>query len=119
MNKTRNAIIDIIQPYMNKTVVEWCVYSDVRNKRYICNDKSDIKNVIIFTESWEWQVIWHYDITSIFKYIASFWFYVEHNSMDSITINTDKWLFFIPNKPLNLYNEVEETELLNLLLQIK
>lgn len=136
MNNIRPAIIALIQWYMDKTLIEGCLlkiksddsFNDLITKLVSVFQDEELDSELytdkFHTQNWFFRRdniinLWHYDITAVFKYIASFWFYVEHNSMDRITINTDKWLFFLPNKPLHLYNELEEAELLNILLQIK
>jgi len=135
MNKTRKAIIEIIEPYMDKSLEFGCLLKH--------NSQWDIVRYIgdnnLYWKSWLWDydsedeiyffntIIWHYDITSLIKYIVGTWrFY----GWDSCWITpyiiefqyndwTAKEYESIPNKPLHLYTEQEEKGLLELITKLK
>lgn len=71
-----------------------------------------------------YQIIGHYDITAVFKYINSK-FYNYSNSKwylsDNIKVDCirNNFIEYIPNKPLHLFNEKEDDDLYNLLLKLK
>jgi len=125
MNETRKEIIGLIEPYMDKEHWLWCTYlfeEDWFKPRYIT----------IGSEWWlpNWrtiQILWHYDITAVEKYIRKNSEYRIETSIEW----TNKILFIqddednemvdfetIPNKPLHLYTEQEEKNLLEILKQL-
>jgi len=126
--------------YWKKT--RWCKVTNshtVREKDYLCYEyptsrwydwgelpdtlfKSTINTL---NEGRSQCVYWHYDITAVEKYILlhenyDYWF--DHRSYYEYKIFYDKnWKWTdirIPNKPLLLYSETEEKELLDLLKNI-
>ena len=128
MNETRNKIINLIQDYMDKTLSEGCIFNidnwPMYQKIYDWEISKEWWN--IYYQKWfglyiVWEIIWHYDITAVLKFI---------NKLHKIAINFN-WefiqlldynnyvLWLIPNKPLNLYSEQEEEDLLNLLTNLK
>lgn len=154
MTETRKAIIELIELYMDKTLSEWCLIKpDWDNWEYNCilykSDKyiwlykiwtipvqrvdfswwySNFETIYIDdfkNKEEEYKIIWHYDITSVLKYIAiEKWIrYTEHWDdhiyfYDEISdISIGKIAFKIHSKPLHLYTEEEEKELLNLLIK--
>ena len=135
MNETRKQIIELIEPYMDKSLIEGCLieFPDwIRQVSYV--EEIWVK---YFWKDWEiywvehrhFGIIWHYDITAVLKYICSLWYDFEGDFRlvafeDDIKINTiDDYGIpsgeYIPNKPLHLYTEAEEKELLELLLKLK
>ena len=73
----------------------------------------------------DYKIIWHYDITAVLKYIDSKWYNI-HNEQNNWVIYVYKsdwfdnpYLWIIQFKPLHLYTEQEEKELLELLLKLK
>jgi hypothetical protein len=69
----------------------------------------------------DFKIIWHYDITSLIKYIADKW-EIELDWEWFWTIYNHTWeqyLWKIPNIPLNLYNDEQEKTTLNLLLKLE
>ena len=78
---------------------------------------------------WEDKIIWHYDITAVFDYINSinlWWVWPYY--FDSVSFRKEHYILTptwdndyarIPRKPLHLYTETEEKELLDLLLKLK
>lgn len=179
MNKLQQEIIEIIEPYMDKTswrgcivVCKWEIYAwpwnwtDCFNDTYslmemITDDKSDCWHLLWeFWECWEYwnyledtkfkmfhfqadiedwfpyldvedlweivQVFWHYDITAVLKYIKSFdWImcycFDDWNKFQIYKladVNQDFWYYYIPNKPLHIYTEQENTLLLELLKKL-
>jgi hypothetical protein len=140
MNETRQAIIKLIEPFIDKTLSEWCLIS-----RNICDDNWDIQedstveyltitnwedieklsnwltNVKI---NWDWysvyKIIGHYDITVVLKYVNSLWYRIETVTDWDFDIFLDRVCYWnIPSKPIYLFSEQEEQDLLNLLLKLK
>lgn len=90
-------------------------------------------NVWLFEDFWEdwknntFKILWHYDITAVLKYIDS----IEWNQFIKFLIEWDKlvpirqttgelfWDYKLLNKPLSLYSQQEEKDLLDLLLKLK
>jgi len=119
MTKTRKEIIVLIEPFMERT--------RYKNK----NQESD--NKILLTKVQRFQSpktnkidtrvtkkLWHYDITAVHKFIVkkkhkdfSIWKYNYHIT-DKEVISLD-----YPIKPLHLFSDKEEQELLSLLLRLK
>ena len=146
MTETRKAIIELIEPYMNKTLCEGCITKQWRYSKIIWKDYNEnweFNDRYRFIDDWEnyftWlisarEIIWHYDITAIVKYFEnSIQIKVPNgesrsssrtfNSIDVINIcifDKKRWYweehFKIPNKPLHLYTEQEDKDLLKLLL---
>lgn len=122
MNKTRKAIIDLIEPYMDKTLSEWCLIK-TKHKEY---DKITVKrnNLLYFwlenpiPSNWIEIIIWHYDITAVENFLDMLWYtFFIHNQLMWI-IKDNKTIWIIPNKPLHLYTEQEEKDLLELLTKL-
>ena len=133
MNDTRKAIIELIEPYMEKTLILWCLiklhwHKDIINFLWIRHwsllwwiDKNN--NEINYFNSWVKKIIGHYDISAVLKYI---W-----KKDINISVEYDNNCFYIeilvwqlekpyfPMKPLNLYTEQEENDLLKLLSKLK
>lgn len=66
------------------------------------------------------KIIWHYDITAVLKYVnslESYWVLIENWNIELFLEQSPIWE--ILNKPLHLYTEQEEKELLDLLLKLK
>ena len=147
MNETRKQIIELIEPYMDKTLSFgcyikplyykeeqdpviflcelWKVASDWESYKYcVINKKIQWSDLVLFEDK---EIIWHYDITAILKYIWNKNPYFTSLSQDgSIVIYKTsedlielKALWFIGNKPLHLFSDTEEKELLELLLKLK
>jgi len=148
MTETRKQIIELIEPYMDKSLrngvwfkkdLYWIsthyfqAISNLtiteptnRDLDYLLYliwviDKAYIKDI---------EILWHYDITAVLDYINSFtnekWVWLLY--FDNILWQKDFWTFQktdyswyvkIPKKPLHLYTEQEETSLLELLLKLK
>jgi hypothetical protein len=140
MNETRKAIIGLIEPYMDKTLSEWCfIESKLTWSIWKIINLSWWNNwdLIITLEMWNYawkqdlydrcDIIWHYDITAFLKYIDSKWYeyskeYNEQKFIVETNIRIDSewntiwdfiWSFEI--KPLHLYDANEEENLLKLL----
>lgn len=152
ITETRKAIIELIEPFMEKYIIKWCMLlmTDGRiefvewifdydwpwdyiddyfiGKEYVTDIK--MHNVID-------KIIWHYDITAVLKYFEEYsysWWKLWPNSIniekdyieiqeikklckcDIPEISTIIWKF--PNKPLHLYTEEEEKNLLELLQKL-
>ncbi len=135
ITNTQKEIIKLIEPFMDKTLTEGCLF-------YYKSDKD--KEII----KYEWEsytkdflpnikIIWHYNIIAILKYINSIktlreinwetrekWEVSKYNikfskDFNHIEIWEDGRLFDnISNKPLHLYTEEENKKLLSLLLKL-
>ena len=156
ITETRKAIIELIEPYMNKTLSEGCYikwqlgiyawWSETKldkikiiksigsfYKNEICHINSEqVKDI---QEECELQdddnfsafyyikeIIWHYDITAVLKYInktnRDYKWAVCSDRIIYYNSKTDD-IFDVKTKPLHLYTEQEEKELLDLLTKLK
>ncbi len=114
MTETREAIIKLIEPYMDKTLHENML---VRYKWWI----------YYLRDVWYWNNfndIGSYDITAVLKYIDDNSWYIEWYYLAGGDINIYENMLYptersIPNKPLHLYTEQEEKDLLELLTKLK
>ena len=94
MNETRKQIIELIEPYMDKTLSEWCLilyrwfYTPIlteQRKLWINKDWNyfqlfqfwNMQKIWDFIYWAEFEIIWHYDITAILKYININWYSIE------------------------------------------
>ena len=133
MNKE---IMEIIQPYMDKTLSEGCliqkwqigalieedntIYKIYKKEWYKCYviENSHNNNQYI---KWEFaKILWHYDLTAVLKFL---W---NNNCTFQQTYDDDfiwlTWWHFpawdacinIPHKPLHLYTAQEDKDLLEL-----
>ena len=133
MNKTREAIIEIIEPFMDKSLSEGCLFKNKISWKIIgyknINNQIKDKNKVILDRTDLIKILWHYDITAVFKYIEEYMREIENVIPETITrkkiifeyINSDKTdtqVIEILNKPLHLYTEQEEKDLLKLLKQL-
>jgi hypothetical protein len=141
MAETRKSLIELIEHYMDKTLSEWCLIKidlKLNNDKYI-NQWSIITNITDI--DWKYihvtwrsiirklndieKIIWHYDITAVLKYIWNHNWNFQQTYKDDFIWMTWRNLemsisdISIPNKPLHLYTEQEEANLLNLLLKLK
>lgn len=69
-----------------------------------------------------WVIIWHYDITAVEKYIIGEeekYIEVKPVYKHIFSWNWDDYLWKFPNKPLHLFSNTEEEELLELLKKLK
>ena len=136
MTETRKQIIELIEPYMDKSLSDGCiVFWDKRywKSEWRKTDTSEYWNwekLLHFNfETWSWfvcnhipksmKILWHYDITAVLKYIDDItwnWFSIL---WDEIIISANLKNEYFPVKPLHLYTEQEEKELLDLLNKLK
>ena len=123
MTDTRRKIIELIEPYLDKTLNEDCYVfiDDELGKRYI---KFHLK---MEYNPWEYSfksIVGHYDITAVLKYIGNHHWNFQQTYRDDFI-----WMVWrelemsisdlaIPNKPLSLYTEEEDKALLELLQKI-
>lgn len=131
MNETRKQIIELIWDYMDKTKTKWCLYSD--NSKWFLWVAEQISEHLCIDDIWMTynldivsgsKTLWHYDITAVLKYIwdnhwecSSCDFWLKDLQFVSIH-NKNRLLFTLPNKPLHLYTEQEEKQLLELLQKL-
>lgn len=135
MTETRKAIIELIEPYMDKTFYTWLIYIDYHWDYWIVWETWE-KDWELVTQHWLWvksisdmkkwnyKILWHYDITAVLKYINSeyynYWNSASYLENDiKISCIRNNIIEYIPNKPLYLYSEQEEKDLLNLLTTLK
>ncbi len=155
MTKTREKIIGLIEPYMDKTLSEGCLITisvqqilwdyitiTVPFLRKTSKESGRVDfsylhpNGIIAEHclSFQWcvqsgiKIIWHYNITAVLKFIGQKWYdYKKNTECELIAIKkfiwNGKWeseyIWTIEDKPLHLYSEQEEKDLLDVLLLIK
>lgn len=120
MNATRKQIIDLISEYMDKSLEFWCMIYNIKYKTYWL---FDIKEKL----DDRCEIIWHYDLSVVLKYIENkvhdFKIAPEIWWFNTFQIGTWNWLGYdhiwsIKNKPLHLYTEQEEKDLLELLQKL-
>lgn len=121
ITKERQQIIELIEPYMDKTLSEGCLiksaswkYETMISKKYFFMEIAHIKTHVWL--NWQEQIIGHYDISSVLKYIDS-------RNEDVVLANKCcefliTWIWRFPNKPLILYTEQEDKDLLELLKKL-
>lgn len=135
ITETRKQIIQLIEQFMNKTLSEWCMFY---YEWSLCVAR---QNDIFYLETWEFEdktisyiadnelylvrdIIGHYDITAVLNYITTICCYICERKDEIIDTDfiyyylKDKSEFKIPNKPLHLYTEDEDKNLLELLQKI-
>lgn len=151
MNETRKQIIEIIEPYMDKTLSQGCYIKPLYFK-----EEQEIAMVlwinVTYDRHWDeykflkidrkiqWEdqivfddreIIGHYDITTVLKYIQQksdeskwktpwYWEWYEaiYLREDMLSWKTAVNGLLIPNKPLHLFSDTEEKDLLELLHKI-
>lgn len=132
MTETVKQIIELIEPYMDKTLNEGCFIDDWKwvlkihhfSDRwwYVCYDVDwDIAELVSLEN---YKIIWHYDITAVLRYILRNKnikddFYLCCNWVNYLFFDRDREHENIPtyifsNKPLHIYTEEEEKDLLEL-----
>ena len=137
MRETTKQIIEIIEPFMDKTLSEGCLYKHKNSKssewvvthkiKYIDKDwwlylqrlKSWLLSEAIIAKHQvnTLSIIWHYDITAVLKWInkkRKAEIYLVTNNKFTIIVPELQENWFIPNKPLHLYTEEENKDLLEL-----
>jgi len=132
MTETRKQIIELIEPFMDKTLSEGCYWINIYTEDRIEQVISEVRWWNFYSLI-DWfkthfphitqikKILWHYDITAVFKYIEDKYELDVVCYWDAIDIYykfSDIWFGEIPNKPLHLYTESEERALLKLLQQL-
>ncbi len=125
MNQTRKKIIELIEPYMNKELSEGCrvkYFLTIENSYWIDVEFRKYQNWEDLGKYVRYEILWHYDITAVLKYVRNktdycIWFPVGSDEYINYFI-LNKVKFSIPNKPLHLYTEQEDKDLLKLLLKL-
>lgn len=126
MTEIRKAIIELIEPFMEKELSIWLLYKDKTSWEFEEYTKWQLLNPFNIVNNK--KVLWIYDITAVLKYIydkCEEWKWYESYQWDKFLIEIysddieedNTWAF--PNKPLHLYSEQEEKDLLKLLLKLK
>ena len=128
ITETRKDIIELIEPYMDKSKSQFAL---VTHEKY----DWEIQQLEITLDNYtDWfikdcKVIWHYDITAVLKYIEKKWYWIEFDCLTNeadcyFMIKDDVWydanlIWTFPNKPLHLYDTNDDEQLLDLLLKLK
>ena len=129
MTETRKKIIEIIEPFMDKTLNEWCIILNANSWQYLTYWGNDwtFERMYCFAWGWTWLlvisidriwIIWHYDITAVLKYVVQSGRSYDFDFHYIKIWQNDSWIL-TPNKPLHLYTEQEDKNLLELLQKIK
>ncbi len=133
MNETKLKLIKILEPYMSKDLSEGCVAQNKDTKRFVKIINYNTDWFVVKWETWilhslnkwyedEIKIIWHYDISAVLKYVNGVRGYKIYLWGKSISIEDIKYepynIWSFPNKPLHLYSEQEEKDLLELLIKL-
>lgn len=124
MNETRKEIIGLIEPYMDKTLSEGCLYFRWNGIEWEYHINKDLyeDDVEMNFRGLIKNVTGHYDITAVLKYVVkNWWWYFDDLKNESINIfkhSQSKMIYKIPVKPLHLYSEQEDKDLLELLKKL-
>jgi len=126
LTKEKIEIISHIKPFMDKTLSDGClirfdnscyrVIENLSNRslKYLENIKVLIDNKWTIWEinyqDWIYEIIWHYEITAIYKFC-----YNEITNWDEKFFYCWKINKKIPNKHLSLYLQEEDKEILEIL----
>ena len=136
MNKTRKEIIELIEPYTDKTLSLGCYVTIPWYKReeWICIIADYSSDEWLYAFIW-WKsmelypindikpdkILWHYDITAVLKYIRDKCRKLDTDikfDQNNIRLDFLEYNVLFPNKPLHLYSEQEEEDWLELLKKI-
>lgn len=133
ITETRKEIINLISDYMEKDK-EWRIWTLIYDESiklfWIIYKECEYWEPEIIREDWvETYVKLHkpyiktiiYDITAILKYIVKNWWGIRDDDNWNIDIFRDDvfCIWQLLYKPLHLYTEEEDINLLNLLLKLK
>jgi len=137
MRESKKQLIELLEPYMPKNLSEGCLIEFEWEVIRVCNSHTNELGDTYIDFWWREirykkqfvQILWHYDITAVLKYIEDKYtieidefnftvidYYNSNNRCDECDNAYDwKILWKFPNKPLHLYSEEEEQFLLKLL----
>lgn len=143
ITETRTAIIELISDYMDKTLNEWCLINnyfiiwnmlywywtecfleEIKNDCVIYFYMTDYNNKETFYLDID-KIIWHYDITAVDSFIIWIWeeltyrVIIAWTQSKAVLDKNDNFIWNYPNKPLHLYTEEEDKQLLDLLIKLK
>lgn len=148
MTETRKKIIELISPYMDNMLSEGCLIQDENWEIYkflkMCESWWSFDTIWIgksfnrfYYPMKSNKILWHYDLSAVLKCIYtecekrkgstsfswdSFWVEIYRDGDEYIEEDEeyieDEYLHF-PNKPLHLYTEEEDKNLLEILLKLK
>lgn len=141
MTETRKQIIELIWEHMDKTITEWCLIKWKKQLEKLSENKEDLeRDFLSLDKQGIIKILWHYDITAVFAFIEdnrynllNRWNRDYANPKFHTIIYKDTWYIESDHqkmwdfvdwiefklKPLNLYTEQEEKDLLELLLKLK
>lgn len=129
--KTRKKIIEAIEPYMDKSLEFWCILFQENTQAYSYiwdegrifwfNDCAEFCDDIFNAN--DYTILWHYDITALLKYLRSHFGIIVldwlGDKVFDLYITTSNSIqhtnYSIPNKPLHLYTEKEEVQVLEII----
>lgn len=135
MTETRQQIIELIEPYMDKSLSVGClfIYMWELHKARIWWDVINLEDLEVedtdllymyneYTEEHRPKILWHYDITAVLKHIQEYFEIRLCDIWEYFELYQNWWIIDydikIPNKPLHLYTQQEEKELLELLTKL-
>jgi len=144
MRESKKQLIELLEPYMEKDLSDgcyilwhtndfdlnlWDIYKYWEDSNwYFITDI--INNIIEFQKECKDErklgkytidkILGHYDITAVLRYIEDKlkkdkWYIKSFIFEKSIVFLRYNWKYIIPNKPLHLYTEEQEKDLLKLL----
>ena len=127
MTETRKQIIELIEPYMDKNLCEGCLIEiewwEILQLWIYKTYTLWVYNQINSDEYYDsYIILGYYDITAVLKYInkkRKAEIYLVTNDKFTIIVPELQENWYIPNKPLHLYTEQEEKDLLDLLTKLK
>ena len=136
MTETRKKLVQLLEPYMEKELDVWSIieYNNKLGLHQIFIKEWDFFYIKPLYYNW-WILIrkkvlekeineklckniWHYDISAVFKYIYNSWKVIMNNDISiyekEIFLEYKQWMKMIKilNKPLHVYTEDEEKDLL-------
>lgn len=146
MTETRKEILEMLKPYTDKTTSFWCIVKIPNN--FVQVDNALNHFAMAYDDKWnflasqsiflnkgkrflfnEIEILWHYDITAVFNFFD--WIKSKKEVwpvyFDNVIWQQDCWVFQktdytgyikIPKKPLHLYTEEEDKNLLEILLKL-
>lgn len=114
MNQTRKQIIELIEPYMDKTEHSWCYWQFEDETPTVMSDMLSSQEIYDSLEWTDSRILGHYSIDAVLKYIRDIKWKCIICDWDDFRIIGYGNIYF-ENKPLHLYTDQEDKDLLELL----
>jgi len=130
MNKYKKNLIELLYPYMDKTLTKWCLIFWIKPNEYDEIITETVTEWEYKTMLWylnkennkgDYEILWHLWMMAVFKYIRNKWFYCINNMSNDEYISIIKYynedepdfecIEYIPNKELHLYSDEELKDL--------